>query len=115
MDEYGVKIDSRIKELILQGEHALVVDLIGKLYEKDESKEDVEQIAIKRKVIGKKAVQAVDVKRIDMTRDPEDSESALEFLVLLLKAALGMRLEDILGLFTNQNKYLAHIIVKGVN
>lgn len=26
-----------------------------------------------------------------------------------------MRLEDILGLFTNQNKYLAHIIVKGVN
>jgi len=26
-----------------------------------------------------------------------------------------MNLEEILGLFTNQNKYLAHIIVKGVN
>ena len=35
MDAYGVKVDNRIKELILQGEHALVVDLIGKLYEKD--------------------------------------------------------------------------------
>lgn len=68
-----MKVDSRIKDLILQGEHALVVDLIGKLYERDEFKEDVEQITIKRKVIGKKIVQTVDVKRIDMTRDPEDS------------------------------------------
>ena len=35
--------------------------------------------------------------------------------MLLLKASLGMSLEEILGLFTNQNKYLAHIIVKGLN
>jgi hypothetical protein len=26
-----------------------------------------------------------------------------------------MKLEEILGLFTNQNKYLAHLIVKGLN
>lgn len=26
-----------------------------------------------------------------------------------------MNLEEILGLFTNQNKYLAHLIVKGLN
>jgi hypothetical protein len=26
-----------------------------------------------------------------------------------------MSVEEILGLFTNQNKYLAHLIVKGVN
>ena len=26
-----------------------------------------------------------------------------------------MSVEEILGLFTNQNKYLAHIIVKGIN
>ena len=35
--------------------------------------------------------------------------------MLLLKTSLGMNLEEILGLFTNQNKYLAHVIVKGVN
>ena len=35
--------------------------------------------------------------------------------MLLLKSSLGMNLEEILGLFTNQNKYLAHIIVKGIN
>jgi len=35
--------------------------------------------------------------------------------MLLLKDALNMGLESILSLFTNQNKYLAHIIVKGVN
>ena len=26
-----------------------------------------------------------------------------------------MNVEEVLGLFTNQNKYLAHIIVKGIN
>lgn len=26
-----------------------------------------------------------------------------------------MSIEEVLGLFTNQNKYLAHLIVKGVN
>ena len=26
-----------------------------------------------------------------------------------------MAVEEILGLFTNQNKYLAHLIVKGIN
>lgn len=58
--------------------------------------------------------QAVDIKKINLSKDPEESESSLEFLMLLLKASLGMNLEEILGLFTNQNKYLAHIIVKGV-
>lgn len=26
-----------------------------------------------------------------------------------------MSIEEVLGLFTNQNKYLAHLIVKGIN
>lgn len=36
-------------------------------------------------------------------------------MILLLNAAFEMPTEEILGLFTNQNKYLAHLIVKGVN
>lgn len=59
--------------------------------------------------------QAVDIKKINLSKDPQESESSLQFLMLLLKASLGMSLEEILGLFTNQNKYLAHIIVKGLN
>jgi hypothetical protein len=59
--------------------------------------------------------QAVDVKKINLDKDPEESESSLEFLIVLLKTSLGMNLEEILGLFTNQNKYLAQIIVKGIN
>lgn len=35
--------------------------------------------------------------------------------MLLLTASFGMPSEEILSLFTNQNKYLAHIIVKGIN
>ena len=58
---------------------------------------------------------ALDIKKINLQRNPDDSESSLEFLILLLSSALNLSVEEILGLFTNQNKYLAHIIVKGVN
>ena len=35
--------------------------------------------------------------------------------MLLLTSSLNMSIEEVLGLFTSQNKYLAHIIVKGIN
>lgn len=55
------------------------------------------------------------MKKVNFSKTPEESESSLEFLILLLKSSLGMKLEEILGLFTNQNKYLAHLIVKGLS
>ena len=58
---------------------------------------------------------SLDVKKVNFSKTPEESESSLEFLILLLKSSLGMKLEEILGLFTNQNKYLAHLIVKGLS
>lgn len=116
-DAIGLKLETRIKELILQGEQALVVEVLRRLYERDEHRPEgkiaVRMRSAERHKAGK--AQAVDIKKINLTKDPEESESSLEFLMLLLKASLGMNLEEILGLFTNQNKYLAHIIVKGLN
>lgn len=110
-------MDPRIKELILQGEQALIVEVVRQLYERDENKEANNKVSIRMKssMRVKGHTQAVDIKKINLSKDPEESETSLEFLMLLLKTSLGMNLEEILGLFTNQNKYLAHVIVKGVN
>lgn len=110
-------MDPRIKELILQGEQALIVEVVRQLYERDENKDANNKVSIRMKssMRVKGHTQAVDIKKINLSKDPEESETSLEFLMLLLKTSLGMNLEEILGLFTNQNKYLAHVIVKGVN
>lgn len=57
----------------------------------------------------------LDIKKINPQKDPSESESSLQFLILLLGNSFGMPTEEILGLFTNQNKYLAHLLVKGIN
>ena len=54
------------------------------------------------------------LKAMEFRKNAEGS-SALEFLVLLLKKNLIMSLENILSLFTNQNNYLIHVIVEGIN
>jgi hypothetical protein len=80
IDTVGLKLDNRIKELILQGEQALVVEVIRQLHERDPNKEASYEVKIKAKVTGKSSsghTQAVDVKKINLTKDPEDSESSL--------------------------------------
>ena len=57
----------------------------------------------------------LDIKKINLSKDPDESESSLEFFILLLTQSFNMPIEEVLGLFTNQNKYLAHLVVKGVN
>lgn len=116
-DAIGLKLEARIKELILQGEQALVVEVVRQLFERDEHRGAAGHVTVRMRSGERRRgqAQAVDIKKINLSKDPEESESSLEFLMLLLKASLGMNLEEILGLFTNQNKYLAHIIVKGLN
>ena len=122
-----MQFDGRIKDLILQGETALILEIVKQLADKDASKDDeaMKKIVVLERagnkseknvsVRGGAKGNTVDIKKINLQKDPEESESSLEFLILLLSTSLGMPVEEILGLFTNQNKYLAHIIVKGLN
>lgn len=34
-DEIGLKIDNRVKDLILQGEHAFIAEVVKQLYERE--------------------------------------------------------------------------------
>jgi hypothetical protein len=96
------------------------------LYERDENKDDkgMKALLINQKPLLTKTdpkgktqskTNTLDVKRVNLQKDPVDSESSLEFLIILLANSFAMPVEEILGLFTNQNKYLAHLLVKGVN
>ena len=65
----GIKMDGRVKDLILGGEQALIVEVVRQLRER--SGEVTEPISIKSK-LGKQRVhtQAVDVKKINLAKDP---------------------------------------------
>ena len=121
-----MQFDSRIKDLILQGESALIVEILKQLYERDENKniEDMKNVKILEKMSVEKLEKTVknptkpsslDIKKINMQKNPDDAESSLEFLILLLTTSLGISIEEIISLFSNQNKYLAYVIVKGMN
>ena len=121
-----MQFDGRIKDLIFQGENALIIEIMKQLSERDENKDTraMDNVRLSEKVNPGKAEKtqkniskpsSLDIKKINLQRNPDDSDSSLEFLILLLASSLGLSVEEILGLFTNQNKYLAHIIVKGVN
>jgi hypothetical protein len=80
IDGVGLKLDIRIKELILQGEQALVVEVLRQLHERDPNKQENSSIVIKQKISGKTSsghAQVVDVKKINLSKDPEESESSL--------------------------------------
>jgi hypothetical protein len=121
-----MQFDTRIRDLILQGESALVAEIIKQLYDRDEHKDEkgmkavplVSKAQAAKTDAKAKATQksnTLDIKRINVSKNPDESESSLEFLILLLTSSFNMSVEEILGLFTNQNKYLAHLIVKGIN
>jgi hypothetical protein len=66
-------MDPRIKELILQGEQALIVEVVRQLHERDETKEEDNKISIRMKssMRVKGHPQAVDIKKINLSKDPE--------------------------------------------
>lgn len=55
-EELRLQFDNRIKDLILQGETALISEVVKQLYERDDNKNEREmkQIIIKRKEVMKK-------------------------------------------------------------
>lgn len=56
------------------------MEVLRQLHERDPNKNESFDVKIRPKVTGKNTVnhtQAVDVKKINLTKDPEDSETSL--------------------------------------
>jgi len=52
--------------------------------------------------------------KMDMSRNPSETESTLEFILNTLCRALDMKPKQAAALLTNNNQYLTHCVVKGV-
>ena len=79
-EDLRMQFDSRIKDLIIQGEYALIPEILKQLFERDENKNEKE---MKNIVINEKSSSRVDskgrtqpksntldVKRINLQKDP---------------------------------------------
>ena len=56
----------------------------------------------------------VDIMNLDITLDPGETGSTLEFILNTLCRALSMKPKQSAALLTNNNQYLIHCTVKGV-
>jgi len=50
---------------------------------------------------------------LDVDKELETAETTLEFILISLGAALGMRPKQAAGLLSNNHQYLIHVAVKG--
>jgi hypothetical protein len=121
-----MSFDTKIKDLILQGEGALVVEILKELHDKDENQDEASKASVKIPDNRKQGIKtdqqappapkgaALDLRKVDLQKTPEQAKSCLEMLIALLGSCLNVGVEEVLGLLTNQNKYLIHWIVKGM-
>jgi hypothetical protein len=99
-----MQFDQRIRDLILQGESALIPEILKQLYDRDEHKDEksMKTIIINQKTLLNKSEiksknptksNTLDIKKVNLQKNPGESESSLEFLILLLGNSFGMPVE----------------------
>ena len=72
LESVDLKMDTRIKELILKGELALIVELVRQLHERDEQKgKDNNKASIRiRQSVKAPKQQHFDIKKLNLSKDP---------------------------------------------
>jgi len=56
----------------------------------------------------------VDIANLDINKKPETIENCLEFLLVTISRSFNLKPKQAAGLLTDSNKYLSHILVKGL-
>ena len=69
--DIGLNPEVRLKELILQGEKAIITEIVKQLHDHDRSQFEASNITIKSKPSARQKGFAVDVKKINFNKTPE--------------------------------------------
>lgn len=79
-DDLQLQFDPRIKDLILQGEGALIPEIIKQLYDRDDNKDEkrMRELVVNQKTLAKSEVKnktlgkqnTLDIKRINTQKNP---------------------------------------------
>ena len=62
-------------------------------------------------ILGK---SVVDIANSDINKQPDDIDNCLEFILVTMSRAFNLKPKQAAGLLTDSNKYLSHILVKGL-
>lgn len=87
-DDLRMQFDQRIRDLILQGESALIPEILKQLYDRDEHKDEktMKGIIINQKTLLNKSeiksknpgkLNTLDIKKVNLQKNPLESESSL--------------------------------------
>ncbi|CAK88326.1 unnamed protein product (macronuclear) [Paramecium tetraurelia] len=121
-----IMIDQDTKALILGGDKEMIHSLLLEIYDKnyrgqqkshllDDSQLSLDgatKILATNKI--SQANQQVDLSKLDPKKDLNKTQNCLEFFIIALAKNLQLTIKQAASLFTNNNKYLAHILAKGV-
>eukprot|EP00658_Telonema_sp_P-2_P023980 TRINITY_DN1961_c0_g1_i4.p1 TRINITY_DN1961_c0_g1~~TRINITY_DN1961_c0_g1_i4.p1 ORF type:complete len:1238 (-),score=451.42 TRINITY_DN1961_c0_g1_i4:200-3913(-) len=119
--QFKVDLDSDMKNLIVNGDLDIVLELVAELRQKFSN--------------GKSAVSSrrgsshnnnnnnnsndqqvsLDLKFLDSCREVDQASNALEFLVIVMIVKLGLHAKQAAALLTANTKYLTHMLEKGVS
>lgn len=108
----GVEIDPDSKAHILSGDRDMIIDLLENIYK------HYKKSSTPTRLKGKKPKLAPDgalyIDSLDSKRDLAKTESCLEFLLVSFCQSFDLQPKQAAGLLTQGNKFLAHVIVKGL-
>ncbi|CAD8181583.1 unnamed protein product [Paramecium octaurelia] len=127
-----IQIDQDTKALILGGDkemiHQLLLEIYDKYYRGQQQSSVLQQSQMlddsvlslggNTKLLANSKIsqanQQVDLSKLDPKKDLNKTSNCLEFFIVALAKNLQLSIKQSASLFTNNNKYLAHILAKGV-
>ncbi|CAG9322647.1 unnamed protein product [Blepharisma stoltei] len=121
LDAVGINVDEDKKLLIMAGDNDIVIEILEEILEKEKSSQRfLPKISstptLKKK--GKKPKIAKDgalyIDSVNVYRGLDSTDTCLEFLLVTFCQYFELKPKQAAGLLTQGNKYLAHIIVKGL-
>ena len=112
LSQIGMDIDQDSRDLIISGDKDFTLELLEGIYKHYSS------LDTPTKSKGKKPRLAPDgalyIESLDPRRGLQDTNSCLEFLLLSFCKNFELSPKQAAGLLTQNNKFLAHVIVKGL-
>lgn len=102
----GIRLSQEDKGKIINGSHEIIFAIISKLKE-------IHQRTSKESTFPSHAAE-ITIKDIDPKREVAAADSLLELFLLALIKHFGLSPKEALSLLSNDSKYLAHILAKGL-
>lgn len=121
LNAVGISVDEDKKLLIMAGDNDIIADLIGEICEKEKTAQrflpKISSTPTLRK-IGKKPKIGRDgalyIDSVNVYRNLDNTDTCLEYLLVTFCQYFELKPKQAAGLLTQGNKYLAHLIVKGL-